>query len=120
MTLTRLDMENILGAIKYQDWKFHYDKMDDGFYIQVQFRAKDSCPVPVSDSEQRIDWNGRKWYISRHSTEDEVVQTCLKAVLTAVEHEAREQFTYLGKPIFQPHMNLKDLLVAAERKSVRS
>jgi hypothetical protein len=48
-------------------------------------------------------WRGRKWPIEPEHTEGEIVRTALKAVLTAVEHEAREQFLFDGKAIFDPH-----------------
>lgn len=56
-----------------------------------------------------MSWNGRKWRLSQHMTDSEIVQTMLKAVLTAQEHEAREGFLYRGKAIFDPHYDV-DLL----------
>jgi hypothetical protein len=64
-------------------------------------------------------WTGRRWVISRHMTDSEVVQTCLKAVLTAEEHEAREKFTFMDKPVFGPHINILELLGACDRLDVR-
>lgn len=72
-----------------------------GFYVQVRFTASGEP------------WSGRKWYLSAHATDAEVVQTALKAVLTAVEHEAREAFTYQGVALFQPHCSLEELVQAA-------
>ncbi len=51
----------------------------------------------------------RKWRLSEHMTRSEVVQTALKAVLTAVEHEAREKFLYRGRAIFGPHFDVDEL-----------
>jgi hypothetical protein len=39
-------------------------------------------------------------------TRSEVVQTALKAVLSAEEHEARERFLYKGKAVFGPHFDV--------------
>ncbi len=36
-------------------------------------------------------WRGRKWFLSDHMTDGEVVQTLLMATLAAIEHEVREQ-----------------------------
>jgi hypothetical protein len=56
-----------------------------------------------------LSWTGRKWYVSQHSTDSEVLQTILKAYLTALEHEAREMFLYRGQPIFDPHFDVEAL-----------
>lgn len=53
-----------------------------------------------------LSWKGRWWDLSEHMTDGEVAQTLFKAVLTALEHEAREQFTVDGVPVFQPHFDL--------------
>ena len=55
-------------------------------------------------------------------TRGEGVQTALLAVLTAVEHEARERFTYKGQAVFGPHFDVEALaqLAADERRDVRS
>jgi hypothetical protein len=57
---------------------------------------------------------GRQWRISQHATKSEVVQTAMKAVLTALEHEAREEFLYADTAIFGPHFNVDDLVVLAK------
>lgn len=75
--------------------------------LQVQFAADGDV------------WRGRKWRLSKHMTPSEVVQTCLKAVLTAEEHEAREHFLYQGRAIFGPHINIEALWEVCEKKEVR-
>ncbi len=42
-------------------------------------------------------------------TNSEVVQTAFKAILTALEHEARELFTYRGVAILDGHYDLEQL-----------
>lgn len=54
-------------------------------------------------------WRGRKWKLSRHMTNSEVVQTAFMATMAAVEHETREQFLYKGQPIFDPHYDIEQL-----------
>jgi len=55
-------------------------------------------------------WKGRKWLLSQYMTKGEIVQTAFKAVLTAMEHEIRETFTYKGASIFDPHYDIDKLL----------
>ncbi len=108
--LTKDNIEEILSEVTYLDWWFevgHFaEKLTLGaMYIQVQFR----------DEDLQLQ-HGRKWFVSQHSTKDEVVQTALKAVLTSIEHEAREAFLYKGFPIFGPHHSLDDLVNIQQSK----
>ena len=129
--MTKADFEAILEDVKFNDWVFFvgYDEVSwvaeaaeptqegawrrvrDGrlrtnrCYLQVRATTKDNAT-----GEPGYTWSGRKWFLSPHMTSSEVVQTALKAVLTAVEHEVREQFLYRGHSIFDPHYDL-DLLV---------
>lgn len=104
--LNRTDIETIVDRIDYKPgWCVRTGRMGDGFYVQWVFDALDEA----GDLEPQT---GRKWYVSSHATRSEVVQTLLKAVLTAEEHEAREQFRYDGVAIFGPHLDV-DAMVAA-------
>lgn len=80
----------------------------DRAYLQARFRADDQ------------EWGGRKWLLSPHMTKSEVVQTALKAVLTAVEHEAREHFLYRGRAVFGPHYDVDALHEIAESVDERA
>ena len=102
-------LTDILGRLSYRDWAFHVGQDAIAlYYLQVIFTAEDTSYRTVVQSE-RQSWSGRKWRISTHMTDSEIVQTALKAVLTAVEHEAREQFLYRGKAIFGPHLSVDRL-----------
>lgn len=57
-------------------------------------------------------WNGRWWRLSEHMTPTEIVLTAFKAVLTALEHEAREQFTYKGVAVLDSHIDVEALVAA--------
>lgn len=59
---------------------------------------------------EKTKWNGRKWYLSPHMTDGEIVQTAFKALLTALEHEAREQFKFMGQAVFDPHYDIYKLV----------
>lgn len=103
--------EFYLGALTH-----NHAGMPTHLYIQLRFNAPDS----QGDGLVEREWHGRKWYVSLHSTEGEIIQTCLKAVITAMEHEAREKFTYKGVALFQPHINIEALVEAAQTKMVRA
>lgn len=86
-----------LTEVRYKDWQFVVNDIHARPYLQVRFWA---------DGEE---WGGRKWYLSEHMTKSEIIQTALKAVITAEEHEARERFLYRGRAIFGPHIDVDDL-----------
>jgi len=94
------DLKSLLAHVRYLDWEFPVSELGDGYCLQVQFIEH--------ENEGKVH-RGRKWYISRHATRSEVVQTALLAVLTAVEHEAREYFMFDGAPLFHPHHSIEGL-----------
>lgn len=96
-------LPEIVRDIHYKDgWSFLV--AEQGRYLQVQL-------PPDKDG---IVWKGRKWQLSEHMTEGEVVQTALMACIAAEEHETREAFTYKGKAIFGPHLSIDKLLEIAD------
>lgn len=55
----------------------------------------------------------RKWRLSSHMTQSELVQTALKCALTSAEHRIRESFRYRGELIFGPHFDVEALVELA-------
>jgi hypothetical protein len=51
----------------------------------------------------------RKWYISSHACEGEIVRTVYKAIEAAELHEMQENFKFCGQAIYQPHLSPEDL-----------
>lgn len=104
----RLDqIKRIVDRIDYLDWMIHIEPVNEDpegpIYLQVSFDAWDEA-----SGKFQLQY-GRKWLVSRYSTTSEIVQTALKAVLAAQEHEVREGFRYKGKAIFGPHFDVDDL-----------
>jgi hypothetical protein len=115
--MTKAQIRTLLSDVKFNDWDILVGDLATGFYIQVMFDAVDNSypyapPVPITQK-------GRKWYISSHATSAEVIQTAFKAVLSAMEHEVREQFLYKGKAIFGPHLDLEQLVELADDTVMR-
>lgn len=113
--MTRGQLTDILGSVKFRDWKFRVMEKGDGFLVQVVFTApdcEDGCPKP-----QR----GRKWYVSSHACRSEVVQTAYAAVQRAILHEVAEDFLFKGRRIFDPHLDVEALVDVADcrRQEVR-
>lgn len=94
-------LRSTIADLDYKGWQFHVDKDGIGlWFMQVRFVAAHSV------TKETITCTGRKWRLSMHMTRSEIVQTALKAVLTAEEHEARERFLFRGRAIFGPHLGV--------------
>lgn len=97
--------EQIVAQVSFPPWQLIVG--NDGPRSHVQVRD-DSGVCNVTGVA--LPWGGRKWLLSDHMTETEIVKTCLKAVLSAVEHETLENFRYQGVTIFDPHIRVEDLV----------
>lgn len=102
--MTLDDLRNTVASIRYRDWIFDIGETSEGFWLAVRLAV---------DGQE---WRARSWFIERQSTKSEFVQTCLKAVLAAEEHEARERFTYKGAAIFGPHHDIEGLVELANAR----
>jgi hypothetical protein len=108
-------IKTLLRDIKFNDWVFRVGSMGDGHFIQCAFMAQDNM-----SRDRAVIWQkGRKWYVSPYAIDQEIIQTAFKAVVSAVEHETREQFIYRGVPIFNPHIDLDALVAAAQVTAFR-
>lgn len=72
--------------------------------------------LQIEDTDLPEEFNrGRKWFLSEHMTESEVVGTAFAAYKAWIEHEIMESFTYRGVKVFNPHVSIKARLrVASE------
>jgi hypothetical protein len=102
--MIRLEIEAILEKCMYDKptWTWRLLEKGDGFLFQWEFMEKDlTDPSSTKESKQQA----RKHYISPYMTTSEVVRTVYVAVVQAEMHEIQERFTFLGKRIFDPHMD---------------
>ena len=105
----------IISNLHYKDWSFKVGQDGGGrAYLQMRFRAP--CAVTGKDMVQAC----RKWWLSPHMTETELVSTAMKAVLAGEEHEAKENFRYKGKALFNPHISVAALLESCDQYEVRA
>lgn len=104
----------VLDDISYKDWTFRLGQMGDGFFLQATFLAPDVHTGNVSRQY------GRKWYLSPHMVEAEIVGTAWAAIQAAEIHEAREAFKYKGKAPYNSHIRMSTLLSIADDLEYRS
>lgn len=112
------DVEDIVDNVQLDDFGHFlvrfYAGQDKVMYIQHAYARPDALTGELG-------WGyGRKWHVSPHATESEIVLTCLKAAITDAEHEVREGFRYKGACIFQPHIDVNALVEACQRSDARS
>lgn len=83
----------------------HDNEYENGrIFIQVTYDA------PCTKTGEIKEWHGRKWYLSKHMTDDEVIKTTYCAFKAAVEHEIMEGFKLDNIILFNPHVNFEELL----------
>lgn len=106
--LTEFDKSFSQEEASFFGKKIKFDIPVGRIYIQVGYVA------PCAKTGKREVWKGRKWYLSSHMTDDEIVKTCYAAFKACVEHEVMEGFKVDGKVLFNPHINFEKLLEISE------
>lgn len=106
--------------VTFNDWEFHVKPFADNpnypegyepHFMQIQFMAPD---LITGESERQY---CRKWSLSLHMTISEVVYTAFKAVMAALEHEAREQFRFRGASCLGPHVDVEQMVELTKHAS---
>lgn len=119
--LSRLDL-TVLG--KKVDIQICYDKESEDIlrihgeepriYIQMSY----TCP-DIKNPDNEVRYKGGKWYLSKHSIDDEIVKKCYLAFRTLIEHEVLEGFKVDGKTLFNPHVDFEELLAISHLEVTR-
>jgi hypothetical protein len=107
---TLQSLQSICSQISFEGMDLHCG--DDGIALWLQWVFF----APCAETGEACRQSGRKWRVSHYATPDEVVKTAFAAVLFALEHEARETFTYRGETIFHPHTDVEALVELAQQK----
>lgn len=97
-TLSRV--KEIIDRIRYKDWEFLVMEKGDGFLIQATFMG-----IDVETGKVELQ-KCRKWYVSPHSCDSEIVRSVFLAVRQAEEHELCENFIYKGQQVYNPHLDM--------------
>lgn len=99
-TLTISKVRQTIAAISGSHLSFYVEEIPGGFHLWLAGIEEDTYTGQPALQE------GRRWFISHHCTQSDVVRTAFKAVATWAEHEARESFKYQGVRVFSPHLDL--------------
>jgi hypothetical protein len=91
------------------------NEFDNGrVFLQVVY------PAPCTKTGEKEEWKGRKWYLSKHMTDDEIVKTAYTAFKSCVEHEIMENFKVDGIILFNPHVSFEELLNVSHKEVARA
>lgn len=82
-------------------------------FLQVSYVAPD-VKTGIADL-----FKGRKFYLSDHMIQDEIVKTAYLAFKLAVEHEIMEGFTVNKDILFNPHVPYRELLSISHKEVSR-
>lgn len=109
-TYPQLGYEGVIKALSYPGWEFQCGHDGEGGpWLRIK------CEEGVCNvTGKPMRWYSRKWRLSAHMTDGEVVQTAFMAVLAALEHEARENFKFIGVAVLQPHYDIYKLMALAQ------
>lgn len=103
------DIQNVVALCHYPAYDIYVREDGRGaWYIQGEYVEEDI--VTLKAEVQRT----RRWFVSPEVTSGEVVQTCLKLVLTSAEHRVREHFLYKQRRVFGPHFDIEKLWAVCE------
>lgn len=93
-----------------------FDKRDPNGRLFIQVVAARRLDVYT---DQLGRGGGGKAYLSPVMIESEVVQLCLGLIKAYFEHEVREHFTYKGRRVYGPHIDVNALWEVANRTVAR-
>ena len=108
-------IKEIVSLVKYDEpgWKINFH--DKGEYIYLQVSCEEgTCNV----TGEPLSWTGRKWLLSRYMTDTEIVRTAHKAIEAAVLHEMNEKFTFMGRTVCDPHIDIYDIVNLRDEKEL--
>lgn len=87
---------------------------DGRWYIQLVY--EDEC----NKTGELETWTGRKYYLSEHMIDDEIVKTIWCAFERCVHHEVMEGFKVDGTILFNPHVDFETLLDVSQKEVLRA
>jgi len=110
--LSRITMD-MLGNKTFTFFVEKDKKGGDRIYIQLVYAA------PCTKEDTNKSWKGRKWYLSEHMTENEIIFTAYTAYEMCLRHEMMETFKINGIILVNPHVDYKELLKVSGNEITR-
>lgn len=109
--------------IKYKDWRFIVDEREI-FTMRlrndIDLRLRAEWTAPDNETGKMEKQQSRWWPLNQFMVKTEIIQTALKCVFVAEEHEIRETFKYKGRAAYNSHIDIDTLWSWAEDVDVRT
>lgn len=106
-------------VISYDKKYLINDRNDYLTNIEPRVYLKITCTTACRKTGEAELQHGRKWYLSEHMPDDEIIKTAFAAYERFILHEAKEGFLVDGLPIFNPHTNFEELLKICNKEIKR-
>lgn len=97
-------LKNVVTQVAHPGFLFQVTLEGGHYFLRIHSQSR------CNTTGVWMQWAGRKWRLSPYMTDGEVVQTAFLASIQAAEHEHREQFTYKGAAVFDPHYDIDKLV----------
>jgi hypothetical protein len=108
------EIKEIINQITYKrGWKIMVSIDGARPVLQVEFQGADAVTGKIETQKCR------KWYLSYHMCNNELVGTAFKAIQAAEEHETREFFRYKNVRVMNPHFSYDDIVLLVEENKLR-
>ncbi len=92
----------------------HDNEFENGrVFLQIVYSSP--CIKTGEDNE----WHGRKFYLTKYMTNDEIVKTAYVAFEAAIKHEVMEGFKVDNIVLFNPHVDFEELLLISHKEVAR-
>lgn len=99
------EIKEIIDNITYKKgWRFNLYVDGKRPVLQIVFDGADSVTGIIE--EQKC----RKWFLSYHMCNNEIIRTVHKAIMAAEEHETNEFFQYKNVRVMNPHFSYDDIV----------
>lgn len=94
----------VIARCSFGNYRITARESNGGVFLQATY---DDADIYTGRIEKQ---HTRKWLLSPHMTESEIVSTVFKMCLASYEHRARELFKYRNARIYGPHFDVDDLV----------
>jgi hypothetical protein len=113
--MTIAEMELVVDDCKYlgRTFEVSVSPTTQAIYLRASYWEDDTVTGKLEKQFTR------RWLLSPEMTKSEIVATAFKCVITSMEHQAREWFTYKNRAIYHPHHDVDKLLEICETREVR-
>lgn len=108
------ELKKVIDQITYKKgWAILVSLDGDRPVLQVEFEGEDVVTGVIEKQKCR------KWFLSYHMCNNELVGTAFKAIQAAEEHETREFFKYKNERVMNPHFSYDDIAELVKQNKLK-